>query len=275
MPTKSMELNEKETSMVTLKANTALRRAVEARQIEKQRGWTYKEKIQKWSVQPADEATLRQIKKTEAFRGLNDLWNTKHYVGEAAVGSLMEFIRVNIPKTRDEFCEMYFEEFPYISFFFHARKIADECRTDFQDELNHLYIRTIIETWDGYENELIVFNLLKAKYVDTGEYDDIRFATADEDRSYAVDILLLKDGIVALAVQVKPASYFYKGYLDTKARNKKKNLAYTVKTGAEVVYVSTAVAAKGVIDFYSIARLDRIYGFTPEQTFAPSALIAA
>ena len=102
--------------------------------------------------------------------------------------------------------------------------------------------RIFIDTFNGYEYELLALNYLKKKYGNRLKFEQ---TNGETDSKYAVDILATKDNKVVAGIQIKPSTYFKKENSQTKDNVVKNNL-FIRDYRAPVIYYAYSFKCKNM-----------------------------
>lgn len=250
-----------------LQARTREGIAVEKQERELQEGMTLGQKVNMYNLRPSGYDELSQFRHTGFFTSMNKPFNDKNYISKGTVGLLIKHIHDHRPDTRSLWAKKYFEDYPYASFMALGTRISEELSISPQKALDTLFIRTIVQSWEGYEGEVATFDFIKNR-IDLGlthNYNGIRHATALEDATAAIDIVLTMDGVPVFGLQVKPKSYFVSShYLGTKIKNIDKNLLWMQPTedkpATKVFYINYSDIYRDTLRFVSLNELRNIYG---------------
>lgn len=202
-----------------------------------------------------------KIRQTDGFAKSNKVWNDERLNSKESIGNLMYLIGKSRSRTEADWEKFYFKSgqqrrdlikkgvlgkntnYDYgrtnQDLLMIAKKLQLKLKCDFQLAYNYVYIRVIDETWIGYERELIALSKMRER-IKTYKSVQIKEAPYEIDSKYAVDFEVFTDGYLLFAIQLKSEKYRKSrnpGTLDAKKFNQRKNIEYTGKFKAPVIYI--------------------------------------
>lgn len=221
-----------------------------------------------------------KIRKTGGFAKSNKVWNDEKLNTKKMIGSLMYLIGKSRARTEEEWVKFYFEsgkeraalikkgilgkktDYDYgrtnEDLLKITKKLQLKLKCSFQLAYNYVYIRVIDETWIGYERELMALSKLKEQ-TNVHKSVKIKEATYEIDSKYAVDFEVFDENHLLFAIQLKSEKYRSSknpGTLEAKKFNQKKNIEYTGKFKAPVIYLymNDAKEITNMDDFLNILK---------------------
>lgn len=143
------------------------------------------------------------------FKKWNQLWNSSKMNSRKNVGALMDIIVSMNPKSFQEWQDNYIAtQTPVERFKSLGEKWAGISGLDFVTAVNHVFIHTIDETWEGWERENSVIKALEKQFPEKKFFrPDYKY-----DVDYGIDIAIenidnTEHGFTH-CLQIKPASFF-------------------------------------------------------------------
>ena len=203
-----------------------------------------------------------KIRKSDAFKKSNRVWNDLRLNQRRNIGSLMNLAKLSRAKSYDEWVKFYFktgaereelrksylpkDEFIRVNNNYGrteeelielAKTLSKAMGISLELAYNFVYIRVIDETWLGLRREQKAFNLIKKECAKLKRFI-LEHADVEKDFDYAVDYEIKKDGVVILGIQLKSVKYLMNSDIKyVKDINKDKNHEYTNAYGVPVMYL--------------------------------------
>lgn len=196
----------------------------------------------------------KQIRATQRFKSLGNLWDSTDNRTVRVIGPLMKLMKDHNPQSFDEWKQVYLtygRSWEQIQE--QAARWSYTADLPLDEAIAHIIIHAVDETWEGAHGEQLAIDLLSKNM---GEFC---FELADNkiDTNYSIDIIVSNgdDGVIVGGIQVKPASYFYKNFHLNKndlGRNDKDRYNDNMRRfrsdfGAVVYYMNLADVKKDIL----------------------------